>query len=76
MAQWLTNLTRFRVRSLALLSGLRIRHFPGLWCRLVAKVLIRPPRQRTSISHGYGPRNDKKKKILAGETGNLRKGLV
>ena len=37
MAQWLTNLTRtmrLRVRSLALLSGLRIRHCSELWYRL------------------------------------------
>ena len=38
MAQWLTNSTfgtmRLQVRSLALLSGLRIRHCCELWCRL------------------------------------------
>ena len=38
VAQWLTNLTRntmrLRVRSLALLIGLRIRHCCELWCRL------------------------------------------
>ena len=34
VAQWLTNLrtTRFQVRSLALLGGLKIRHCSELWC--------------------------------------------
>ena len=56
MAQWLRNLTRLWVRSLALLSRLRIRccmscgvvHRHGLvpawlwlWCRLVATALIK-----------------------------------
>ena len=35
MAQWLTNLTSIHeVPSVALLSGLRIRCCPELWCRL------------------------------------------
>ena len=37
MAQWLVNPTRSHevtVRSLALLSGLRIRRCHELWCRL------------------------------------------
>ena len=37
MAQWLMNLKgtmRLRVRSLALLSGLRIQRCRELWCRL------------------------------------------
>ena len=52
MAQWLTNPTRnheVAVRSLALLSGLRIRHCHELWCRSqtqlgsrVAVALFRP----------------------------------
>ena len=36
MAQWLTNLTmnyEVTVRSLVLLSGLRIQHCHELWCR-------------------------------------------
>ena len=32
VAQWLMNLTRNHVRSLALLSGLRIRRCHELWC--------------------------------------------
>ena len=41
MVQWLTNPTRnhkFRVRSLALLSGLRIRLCRELWCRLQTRL--------------------------------------
>ena len=37
MAQWLVNPTRSHevtVRSLALLSGLSVRHCSELWCRL------------------------------------------
>ena len=36
MAQWLMNLrtTRLQIRSLALLSGLRIQRCHELWCRL------------------------------------------
>ena len=42
MAQGLTNLTRnherLQVRSLALLSGLRIRSCRELWCRLQTRL--------------------------------------
>ena len=73
MAQWLTNLTR----TLALLSGLRMRCCPELWCRLqtrlgsrIAVALVQAggnssdqtPSLRTSMCHGCGPRKDKKKK--------------
>ena len=36
LTQWSTNprTMRLQVRSLALLSGLRIQHFLELWCRL------------------------------------------
>ena len=45
MAQWLSNLTSIHedtVRSLALLSGLRMQHCRELWCRLVGTALIGP----------------------------------
>ena len=41
VAQWLTNpigTMRFRVRSRALLSGLRIRHWCELWCRVQTRL--------------------------------------
>ena len=64
---------RMQVRSLALLSGLRIQHCCDLWCRLwlgsgvavavascYSSDLI--PSLGTPICHGYGPKKQKKKK--------------
>ena len=68
---------RLRVRSLPLLSGLTIRRCRELWCRLQTRLGSRvavalaeaggyssdsTPSLGTSICHGSGPRNSKKKK--------------
>ena len=45
MAQWQQTRiasTRTQVQSLALLTGLRIRRFRELWCRLAVAALIQP----------------------------------
>ena len=80
MAQWLTNqlgTMRLRVRSLALLSGLRIRRCRELWCSLqtqlgssVAVALAQAggyssdsnPSLGTSVCQGCSPKKKKKKK--------------
>ena len=65
MAQWLTNPTsnmRLRVRSLALLSSLRIRHCCELWCRPVATAPTRPLAWEPPYCCRSGPRNGKKTK--------------
>ena len=70
---------RLQVRSLALISGLRIQHCHELWCRLqtrlgshVAVALMytggcssdSTPSLGTSICHRSGPRNGKKDKKI------------
>ena len=79
VAQWLTNLRtmRLQVRSLALISGLRLRRCRELWCRLqtrlgscVAVAVAEAgscssdstPGLGTSICCRSGPRNGKKTK--------------
>jgi len=90
MAQWLTNLRtmRLQVRSLALLSGLRIQRCGELWCRsqtwlgsCIAVALTQASGYRsnwtpglgTSIYHGSGPRKGKKKKKKKKEIKNPRR---
>ena len=51
---------RLRVRSLGLLSGLRIQHCCELWCRLSATAPIRPLAWEPPYAAGCGPKKDKK----------------
>ena len=81
MAQWLMNPTRnmrLQVRSLASLSGLRIRRCRALWCRsqtwLESRVAVAAggnssdstPSLGTSMCRSSGPRKGKEthKKII------------
>jgi len=62
---------RLQVRSLALLSGLRIWPCPELWCRPAATALIRPlvwePLSATGEALEKAKRPKKKKKKRNGE---------
>ena len=78
MAQWnriRLGTMRFRVQSLASLSGLRTQHRHDLWCRsqmrlgsgtAVALAVTAPirllPSLGTSICHGCGPKRTKRTK--------------
>ena len=79
MAQWLTNLRSMRVRSLALLSGLRIQSYRDPWCRshmrfrsCIAVAVMQAssfssdstPCLGTSIYHRCGSKKKKKKKRI------------
>ena len=50
-----------QVRSLASLSGLRIRHYCELWCRLAAVALIRPIAWELTYAVGVAQKNKRQK---------------
>ena len=58
---WLVSM-RMRVRSLPLLSGLRILPCCELWCRLAAVISYSTPSLGTSLRHGSNCKKKKKKK--------------
>ena len=72
MAQWFTNqlvCMRMQVRSLALLSGLRIQHCCELWCRsetwlrsviAIATAPIRPLAWESPYAEGASKDEEKK----------------
>ena len=53
---------RLRIRSLASLSGLRMRCCHELWCRLAAVAPIRPLAWKPPYATGATPKEEKKKK--------------
>ena len=68
------NLTRnheVRLQSLALLSGLRIRHCCELWPRPAGTATIRPPSLETSICRRRSLKKKKKKKQKKPDHGKM-----
>ena len=58
---------RLEVRSLALLSGLRIQHYCELWCRPVATAPIGPLAWEPPHAVGAAQRNSKKDSVSSAE---------